>query len=117
MDVNDVIRDEDLVVQKLNPQGNGLEHRFYMPPSAHNIQRLVASMVPNVVSKRPSARELNLLKRKAKINSKDQAKGWTEEADTEVSFAQSTTPKASIQDSFNSNKVLNWLSSFLFRYR
>lgn len=105
MDVNDVIRDEDLVVQKLNPQGNGLEHRFYMPPSAHNIQRLVASMVPNVVSKRPSARELNLLKRKAKINSKDQAKGWTEEADTEVSFAQSTTPKASIQDSFNSNKV------------
>ncbi|KAF2288111.1 hypothetical protein GH714_004452 [Hevea brasiliensis] len=67
--------------------------------------RLVASMVPNVVSKRPSARELNLLKRKAKINSKDQAKGWTEEADAEVPFSQSTIPKASNQDSFNSNKV------------
>ncbi|XP_037492536.1 TATA-binding protein-associated factor BTAF1 [Jatropha curcas] len=105
MDVNDVIKDEDLVAQKLHSQGNGLEHGFYMPPSVHNIQRLVASMVPTVVSKRPSARELNLLKRKAKINSKDQAKGWSEDGDTEVSFAQSTTPKASNQDSFNSNKV------------
>ncbi|XP_065853225.1 TATA-binding protein-associated factor BTAF1 [Euphorbia lathyris] len=104
MDVNDVIKDEDLLVQKLHSQGNGLGHRFYMPPSVHNIQRFVASMVPTVVSRRPSARELNLLKRKAKINSKDQAKGWTEDVEMEVS-AQSTTPKALKQSPFNSNKV------------
>ncbi|XP_048226169.1 TATA-binding protein-associated factor BTAF1 [Ricinus communis] len=105
MDVNDVIKDEDLLVQKLHSQGNGLGNRFYMPPSVHNIQQLVASMVPTVVSRRPSARELNLLKRKAKINSKDQTKGWSEDGDAEMSFSQSTTPKASNQDSFNSSKV------------
>ncbi|KAJ6360281.1 hypothetical protein OIU77_004313 [Salix suchowensis] len=80
MDVNDVIKDEDLVVHKPDSQRNGLDHRFYKHPSVHNIQQLVASMVPSVISKRPSARELNLLKRKAKINSKDQVKklvrGW-----------------------------------------
>ncbi|XP_050224849.1 TATA-binding protein-associated factor BTAF1 isoform X2 [Mercurialis annua] len=105
MDVNEVIKDEDLIVQKLHSQGNGLGHRFYMPPSVHNIQQLMASMVPTVVSKRPSARELNLLKRKAKINSKDQAKGLPEDGDAEASFVQSTTPKTSNQDSFISSKV------------
>ena len=104
MDVSDVIKDEDLVVHKLHSQGNGLDHRFYTVPSAHNIQQLVASMVPNVTSRRPSARELNLLKRKAKISSKDQTKGWSEDGDTEA--AQCTTPKGSNQDPFGSSKVL-----------
>ncbi|KAE8721381.1 TATA-binding protein-associated factor BTAF1 [Hibiscus syriacus] len=87
MDVSDMIRDEDLVVQKYH-QGNGLDDRFYTPPSVHNIQQFVSQMVPNVISKRrPSARELNMLKRKAKINSKDQAKGWSDDGDTELSPA------------------------------
>ncbi|GAV57483.1 SNF2_N domain-containing protein/Helicase_C domain-containing protein/DUF3535 domain-containing protein [Cephalotus follicularis] len=106
MDVNDMIKDEDLILHKLHPQGNGLDHRIHMPPSLHNIQQLVARMVPSVVSNRPSARELNLLKRKAKINSKDQGKGWCEDGDTEVSLAQNmTTPKGTCPELFSSDKV------------
>ncbi|KAJ6884168.1 hypothetical protein NC652_031224 [Populus alba x Populus x berolinensis] len=44
MDVNDVIKDEDLVVHRPESQRNGLDHRFYKHPSVHNIQQLVASM-------------------------------------------------------------------------
>lgn len=105
MDVNDVIKDEDLVVHRPESQRNGLDHRFYKHPSVHNIQQLVASMVPSVISKRPSARELNLLKRKAKINSKDQVKSWSEDGDTEVACPQSTTPKGSNTDSFSFKKA------------
>ncbi|RVW77249.1 TATA-binding protein-associated factor BTAF1 [Vitis vinifera] len=86
MDVNDMIRDEDLIVHKFNPQGNGIDNRFNNSQSVHSIQRLVANMVPTIISKRPSARELNLLKRKAKINSKDQTKGWSEDGDTAEVF-------------------------------
>ncbi|KAJ0079688.1 hypothetical protein Patl1_23604 [Pistacia atlantica] len=106
MDVNDMIKDEDLIEHKLHFHGNGLDRRFYMSPSVRNIQQLVSSMVPSVISKRPSARELNLLKRKAKINSKDQVKGWSEDGDMEVSHAHSaTTPKGSRVDPLSSNKV------------
>lgn len=107
MDVNDMIKDEDLIVHKLHSHGNGSDRRFYTSPSVRNIQQLVSSMVPSVISKRPSARELNLLKRKAKINSKDQAKGWSEDGDMEVSNAHSaTTVKGSHVDPLSSNKVL-----------
>ncbi|KAL5767724.1 hypothetical protein ACOSQ2_014507 [Xanthoceras sorbifolium] len=106
MDVNDMIKDEDLIVHKLHSHGNGLDHRFYTSPSVHNIRQLVSSMVPGVISKRPSARELNLLKRKAKINSKDQAKGWSEDGDMEMSNSHNvTTPKGSRTDPLSSNKV------------
>ncbi|KAF5725765.1 DNA binding ATP binding nucleic acid bindin isoform 1 [Tripterygium wilfordii] len=106
MDVNDMIKDEDLILQKFHSEGNGMENRFYMPPSAHHINQFVARMVPSVVSRRPSARELNLLKRKAKINSKDQTKGWSEDGGTEVSNAHNvTTPKGSGPDSLSSIKV------------
>ena len=110
MDVNDVIKDEDLVVHKPDSQRNGLDHRFYKHPSVHNIQQLVASMVPSVISKRPSARELNLLKRKAKINSKDQVKSWSEDGDTELACPQSSTPKGSNTDSFSFKKVLQYFA-------
>lgn len=101
MDVNDMIQDEDLVVHKLS-HGNGIDNRFYASNSGHNIQRLVSNMVPSFTSKRPSARELNLLKRKAKLNSKDQTKGWTEDGDLEVPYAQSVTAKGS--ESLSSSK-------------
>ncbi|CAN1186873.1 TATA-binding protein-associated factor BTAF1 [Linum perenne] len=105
MDVNDMIKDEDLVLQRFPTQGNGVEHRYYMPPSVHNIQKLVRTIVPSAVSRRPSARELNLLKRKAKVNWKDQAKGWSEDSDADVSLSQSTTPKGSTQDSLVTSKL------------
>ncbi|XP_030934316.1 TATA-binding protein-associated factor BTAF1 isoform X2 [Quercus lobata] len=105
MDVSDMIRDEDLIVQKVNAFGNVIDQRVYMSSSVHNIQQLVANMVPSVISKRPSARELNLLKRKAKINSKDQPKCWSEDGDTEASFAQNvTTPKGQCPDSSSCDK-------------
>lgn len=97
-----MIQDEDLVVHKLS-HGNGIDNRFYASNSGHNIQRLVSNMVPSFTSKRPSARELNLLKRKAKLNSKDQTKGWTEDGDLEVPYAQSVTAKGS--ESLSSSKV------------
>jgi TATA-binding protein-associated factor len=105
LDVSDMIRDEDLIVQKVNSLGNGIDQRVYMSSSVHNIQQLVANMVPSVISKRPSARELNLLKRKAKINSKDQPKCWPEDGDTEASYAQNmTTPKGQCPDSLSCDK-------------
>ena len=110
MDVSDMIRDEDLIVQKVNSLGNVIDQRVYMSSSVHNIQQLVANMVPNVISKRPSARELNLLKRKAKINSKDQTKCWSEDGDTEASYAQNvTTPKGQCPDSSSCDKVFDCL--------
>ncbi|KAA8528192.1 hypothetical protein F0562_035557 [Nyssa sinensis] len=63
-------------------------------------------MVPSFKSRRPSARELNLLKRKAKINSKDQTKGWSKDGDTEVSYSQDmTSPKGFCPDSSSSDKL------------
>lgn len=108
MDVSDMIRDEDLMMHRVNSVGNGIDQRVYTSPSVHNIQQLVANMVPSVISKRPSARERNLLKRKAKINSKDQTKCWSEDADADMSYAQNmTTLKGQWPDSLNSEKVLD----------
>ncbi|XP_043695072.1 TATA-binding protein-associated factor BTAF1-like isoform X1 [Telopea speciosissima] len=106
MDVNDMIKDEDLLVEKYNFHGNGMDRRYYTSQSGNRIQQLVANMVPSVISKRPSARELNLLKRKAKINAKDQTKGWTEDGDFEVSYSQNPgTPKGSSADPLSSSKA------------
>ena len=112
MDVSDMIRDEDLLVHKLHHHGNGLDNRFYMPSSVHNIQQYVSRMVPNVMSKRrPSARELNMLKRKAKINSKDQAKGGSDDGDSEVSPAHNvSTPRGTCPDPLGLSKVLEYLT-------
>ncbi|EYU37472.1 hypothetical protein ABFS82_01G048900 [Erythranthe guttata] len=104
MDVNDVIRDEDLIMHKINYSGNGIAFQYFSQP--RNIQQLVTSMVPSR-SRRPSARELNLLKRKAKSNSKDQSKGWSKDGDTEA--AQSldmVSPKSISVDSSSSYKQL-----------
>ncbi|KAI7988236.1 TATA-binding protein-associated factor BTAF1 [Camellia lanceoleosa] len=68
MDVNDMIRDEDLNEHKFNSHGNGVPRQFYTQHSVHNVRQLVSNMVPSYKSRRLSARELNLLKRKAKIS-------------------------------------------------
>ncbi|AQK88882.1 TATA-binding protein-associated factor BTAF1 [Zea mays] len=85
MDVNDVIKDEDLLAQK-NYWGSHVQNNgFHSFNSGHNIQQLVSTMVPrypkhsNFRSRRLSARELNMLKRKAKSNAKDHTKAVSED--------------------------------------
>ncbi|CAL5439643.1 unnamed protein product [Camellia sinensis] len=105
MDVNEMIRDEDLIEHKFNSHGNGVPHQFYTQHSVHNVRQLVSNMVPSYKSRRPSARELNLLKRKAKISSKDQTKGWSKDGDVEVTYCQDMmSPKGFCPDSSISNK-------------
>lgn len=107
MDVNDMIRDEDLLAHKYNSHENGLGHKYYYASQSGNrVQQLVVNMAPSF-AKRPSAREMNLLKRKAKINAKDQTKGWSEDGDFEVSHSQNPViPKVKCMDPLSSNKVL-----------
>lgn len=108
MDVNDMIRDEDLLVTKHHSYGNGVGPRYFSTQSMHNIQHFVSNMVPTVKSRRPSARELNLLKRKAKISSKDQSKGWLKEGNSEELQSQEqdmTSPRGPYPEMFNLNKV------------
>ncbi|KAF7836433.1 TATA-binding protein-associated factor BTAF1 [Senna tora] len=101
MDISDVIRDEDLMVQKSASHLNGIDHRVFQPRSMHNIQKMVANIVPNVRSKWPSARELNLLKRRAKTNSKDQTKNWCDDGSIDASCAQNMTSKGTCPDSLS----------------
>lgn len=107
MDVNEMIRDEDLLVTRYPPSGNGVAPNYFSTHSVNNFQQFVSNMVPTVKSRRPSARELNLLKRKAKISSKDQSKGW-KEGNSEVQSQEQDmiSPKGPYPDMFNSNKVL-----------
>ncbi|KAJ0247023.1 TATA-binding protein-associated factor BTAF1 [Hirschfeldia incana] len=105
MDVNEMIGDEDLIEQKSNVHANGVGNRLYANYSPHHIQQFVSRMVPRVNHRRPSARELNLLKRKAKISSKDQAKGNCEGADVEMSSSHASSSKRTLSDSIDSNKA------------
>lgn len=107
MDVNDMIRDEDLLVHKINSSGNGVALQYFSSQPLHNIQQLVTNLVPASRSRRPSARELNLLKRKAKNNSKEQTKGWSKVGDAELPQQEEMVPlKGSISlDSSSSHKV------------
>ncbi|KAJ4895796.1 TATA-binding protein-associated factor BTAF1 [Raphanus sativus] len=105
MDVNEMIGDEDLIEQKSNVPANGVGNRLYANYSQHHIQQFVSRMVPRATHRRPSARELNLLKRKAKISSKDQAKVNCEGADVEMSSSHASTSKRTLSDSMDSNKA------------
>ncbi|XP_062180641.1 TATA-binding protein-associated factor BTAF1-like [Phragmites australis] len=103
MDVNDVIKDEDLLAQKnywgSNVQNNG----FHSYNTGHNIQQLVATMVPryprqsNFRSRRLSARELNMLKRKAKSNAKDHTKAVSEDDEAALKSSASSNGASSDQ--------------------
>lgn len=116
MDVNDVIRDEDLIDQKVSYTGNGLAFQYFSSQRSRNIQQFVTTMMPTSRSRRPSARELNLLKRKAKSNSKDQSKGWSKEGDTEAAPSHDmVSPKSIAVDTSSSFKVNKALSMVSFR--
>ncbi|KAJ4797222.1 TATA-binding protein-associated factor MOT1 [Rhynchospora pubera] len=91
MDVSEVIRDEDLMTPQsghgpqggvvINGSNNGNSNWVHpiQVQSGKNIQQLVATMVPGFRPKRLSARELNLLKRKAKSSAKDHTKTLSED--------------------------------------
>ena len=102
----------DLMAHKSDSHLNGIDHRVFTSSSVHNIQKMVANMVPSVKSKWPSARELNLLKRKAKVNSKDQTKSWCEDGGTEPSSAQNLASKVTCPDSVNYNKVICYFTCY-----
>ncbi|XP_051210704.1 TATA-binding protein-associated factor BTAF1 isoform X2 [Lolium perenne] len=102
MDFNDVIKDEDLLAQKNYWDANVQNNGFYSFNSGQNIQHLVASMVPrypkhsNYRPKRLSARERNMLKRKAKSNAKDHTKSAPE--DDEVALKNSASSNGASSD-------------------
>lgn len=105
MDVNDMIKDEDLVAQKSHINLNGSNNGYYTSQSGQNIQQLVATMVPSFRPKRLSARELNLLKRKAKVNAKDSTKCWPEDDELETSHSQNQPiSKGTCSDAQDTNK-------------
>ncbi|KAL8521551.1 hypothetical protein ACS0TY_011900 [Phlomoides rotata] len=107
MDVNDMIRDEDLMSHKFNHPGNGTAFQYFSSQPSRNIQHLVTRIVPTSRSRRPSARELNLLKRKAKNTSKDQSKGWPKDGDTEAAQSHDiASPKSISVDSSSSYKQI-----------
>lgn len=104
MDVNDMIRDEDLMMHKTNSTGSSIPPQFYLQRTGRNVQQFVVDMVPGYRPRRPSARERNLLKRKAKINSKDQSKVWSKDGEPDVSNTQELiSPKGISPDFPNAN--------------
>nr|GME00650.1 TATA-binding protein-associated factor BTAF1 isoform X1 [Ipomoea batatas] len=106
MDVNEMIRDEDLVMQRVNSPVTSVSSHYYSPRPQGNIRHFVANMVPSAKSRRPSARELNLLKRKAKVSSKDQTKGWSKDGEPDAPQPQDMTSPRGIQsDASGSNKM------------
>ncbi|KAL8195695.1 hypothetical protein R6Q57_025448 [Mikania cordata] len=104
MDVNDMIRDEDLMIHKTNTTGSSVPPQFYLPRTGRNVQQFVVDMVPGYRPRRPSARERNLLKRKAKINSKDQTKAWSKDGEPDASNTQELiSPKGISSDLSTAN--------------
>lgn len=110
MDVNDVIKDEDLLAQK-NYWGSHVQNNgFHSFNSGHNIQQLVSTMVPrypkhsNFRSRRLSARELNMLKRKAKSNAKDHTKAVSE--DDEVTLKGSVPSNGASSEQAGAQNVV-----------
>eukprot|EP00250_Pteridium_aquilinum_P022032 c25285_g1_i2 orf=410-6568(-) len=81
LDVNDMIRDDDLM-QRGSSSENGLGMHYNIGGSIEGrqrVQQLVANMVPGNIPRTLSARERNLLKRKAKGSLKETPKGWCED--------------------------------------
>lgn len=100
MDVNDMIRDEDLLGHRGSSTGNGeaSARDFFPQPQLpkQEVHQLVATMVPGGLSRTLSARERNMLKRKAKVLPKDGAKEWGEEEENEEPASKRTKQMKSV---------------------
>lgn len=87
MDVNDMIRDEDLLGHRASATSNGeaSPRDFFLQPGVgkQEVHELVANMMPGGLNRTLSARERNMLKRKAKVVPKDGIKEWGEEEEIE----------------------------------
>ncbi|CAH9101648.1 unnamed protein product [Cuscuta epithymum] len=107
MDVNEMIRDEDLLLQRVSSPVNGAPSQYCSPGPHGNIRHFVSNIVPSAKTRRPSARELNLLKRKAKVGSKEQSIGWTKDGEPDGPHSQDmTSPREGIHsDALCSNKI------------
>nr|GEV75440.1 TATA-binding protein-associated factor BTAF1 isoform X1 [Tanacetum cinerariifolium] len=81
MDVSEIIRDEDLMMHKTSNTGSGAPPPFYLQRTGRNFQLFVVDVVLGYKPRGPSARQRNLLKRKAKINLKDPTKGWSKDGE------------------------------------
>ncbi|XP_078169062.1 ROOT GROWTH DEFECTIVE 3 isoform X2 [Carex rostrata] len=122
MDVSEVIRDEDLMTPQRGhgPQGavvingsNNGNNNWAHPiqgQSGRDIQQLVATMVPGFRSKRLSARELNMLKRKAKSSAKDHTKTSSEDETSKNQAAAPSVPKEMHTDPAASSKALDTMA-------
>lgn len=117
MDVNDMIRDEDLLSHRaMISGGEALTRDYFSQPEAvkQEVQELMANMIPGgPLSRTLSARERNMLKRKAKVVVKDGVKEWGEEEEVEEPSSKRPKPvKSVITEQPGENKVL--LSQYLF---
>ncbi|RAL50435.1 hypothetical protein DM860_016902 [Cuscuta australis] len=111
MDVSEMIRDEDLVLQRVNSPVTSLSSQYYSPRPQVNLRHYVSNIVPSGKTRRPSARELNLLKRKAKISLKDQTIGWTKDGELDAPPPQDmTSPRGIHSDAVVSAKMLDSVS-------
>lgn len=110
MDVNDMIRDDDLMQRGSSSEnGQWLYGSFSQNAEVkQGVQQLVADMVPGNVSRNLSARERNLLKRKAKGTIKDAPKGWCEddELDEPSSKRAKSMKSAVVDQSQSGDKIL-----------
>lgn len=92
VDVNDMIQDEDLLGHSTSV-GNGQASSGDFLQSKVNkqeVHELVANMGPGGLSRTLSARERNMLKRKAKVLPKDGLKEWGEDEEAEEPFSKRT---------------------------
>lgn len=104
LDVNEMFRDDDLI-QSGPSSENGLGMQY---SSRQGAQQLVANMVPANIPRTLSARERNLLKRKAKGSLKETPKGWCEddEIDEPSSKRVKSTKSVVVDQSQSGDKIL-----------
>lgn len=98
-----MFRDDDLI-QSGPSSENGLGMQY---SSRQGAQQLVANMVPANIPRTLSARERNLLKRKAKGSLKETPKGWCEddEIDEPSSKRVKSTKSVVVDQSQSGDKV------------
>ncbi|EFJ06187.1 hypothetical protein SELMODRAFT_186944 [Selaginella moellendorffii] len=107
VDVNDMIRDEDLMMQRTPVGDSSIHNHVYQ---RQEVQQLVANMVPGVLPRTLSAREKNMLKRKAKFFVKD---GSKEEAELEEPSNKRPKSVVNEQSQQQTDKVFYSASLFL----
>ncbi|KAI5064208.1 hypothetical protein GOP47_0020878 [Adiantum capillus-veneris] len=108
IDVNEFVRDDDLMLR-----GSGSENGSGMHQSPgrsrQGVQQLVANMVPaGSIPRTLSARERNLLKRKAKGSLKETTKGWCEDDEIEEPSSKrvKNTKSLVVDQSQSGDKIL-----------